>query len=328
MILIYLDESGINYKIKDRFYLDGPFLIMGAMFTSEDVYWNMERLFTELIDRYFGIEDWLQTEVHATDIWHGDTIFGKLSIDERRTFFDEFLQLCGKFNLPYVFSFTLKYPNQTAEEKNSDMLRGAQCLLVGIEHRLAALHQTGVLICDSSSASEGLKTVDIKDIKISKQELLPSQALLRIFYEMTSWRSIKKLPSFTIQPKYVMEYMSAYLIDRVHFLSSSDSLFLQMCDIMTFIVQRLATHDYLLVADNDRLDKDKVPISKAGLGIMQQQIFPCSHSQTMNDTMFWPEIQDPLSSANFLLELAPSTFGQNIKGHYKSLSPIPEHDSA
>lgn len=322
MILIYHDESGINYRIKDRFYVDGPFLIMGAMFISEDVYWSMERLFTQLIDKYFRIEDWLQTEVHATDIWHGDTIFGKLSIDARKTFFDEFLQLCGKFNLPYLFSFILKHHDQTAKEKNLDMLRTAQCLLVSIEHRLAAAHQTGVLICDSSSASEGLKTVDIKDIDISKQELSPSQALLKIFYEMTSWRSIKKLPTFTIQPKYVMEYMSAYLIDRVHFLDSSDSLFIQMCDIMTFLVQRLVTHDYLLVADNKRIDKDKVPISLPGLDIMREQIFPCTYSQKANDVIFWRR-SDLYSTTSFLLDLSPSTFGEDIRGHYKLLSAIP-----
>jgi len=321
MILIYHDESGINYRIKDRFYVDGPFLIMGAMFIFEDVYWSMERLFTQLIDKYFGIEDWLQTEVHATNIWHGDTIFSKLSIDERKTFFDEFLQLCGKFNLPYLFSFILKHHGQTAEKKNLDMLRAIQCLLVSIEHRLAAIHQTGVLICDSSSASEGLKTVDIKDIDISKKALSPSQALLKIFYEMTSWRSTKKLSSFTIQPKYVMEHMSAYLIDRVHFLNSSDSLFLQMCDIMTFLVQRLVTHDYLLVADNKRIDKDKVPISLAGLDIMRDQIFPCTYSKTQSDILLI-DIADDFSSS-FLLDFSLPEFAEHIKQHYKRSSAAP-----
>lgn len=324
MILIYLDESGINYRIKDGFYLDGPFIIMGAMFIFEDVYWSMERLFTQLIDEYFGIEDWLQTEVHATDIWHGDTIFAKLSIDRRRTFFDEFLQLCGKFNLPYLFSYILKRHDQTTEKKNLDMLRAAQCLLVSIEHRLAAIHQTGVLVCDSSSASESLKTLDIKDIDISNQDLSPSQALLKIFHEMTAWRSTRRLPSFTTQPKYVMEYMSAYLIDRVHFLSSSDSLFLQMCDVMTFLVQRLATHDYLLVADNKRRDTNKVPITTSGLAMMRDQIFPSTYSHIMNDVVFSGITEYSSGTASFLLDLTPSVFGEDIKGHYSLFSTIPK----
>jgi hypothetical protein len=322
MILIYLDESGINYKIEDGFYRDGPFLIMGAMFISEDVYWSMERLFTQLIDKYFGIDDWLKTEVHATDIWHGDTIFGQVSIRERKAFFDEFLQLCGKFHLPYLFSFVLKQQDQTDKEKNSDMLRAAQCLLVNIEHRLAEIHQTGVLICDSSSASERLKIVDIINIDISNQELSPSKALLKIFYEMTSWRSTKKFPSFTIQPKYVMEYMSAYLIDRVHFLNSSDSLFLQMCDIMTFLVQRLLTHDYLLVADNKRIVEDKVPISRSGLSMMRNRMFACTYSQKDNDVSFTQILEYP--QRGFLLEFSALGFGKDIKEHYERLSALPQ----
>jgi len=322
MILIYHDESGINYRIKDRFYGDGPFLIMGAMFISEDVYWNMERLFTQLIDKYFGIDDWLKTEVHATDIWHGDTIFGQKSICERKAFFDEFLQLCGKFHLPYLFSFVLKQQGQTDKEKNSDILRVAQCLLVNIEHRLADIHQTGVLVCDSSSNSERLRLIDIINIDISNQELSPSKALLKIFYEMTSWRSLTKHPSFAIQPKYVSEYLSAYLIDRVHFLNSSDSLFLQMCDIMTFIVQRLLTHDYLLVADRKRIVEDKVPISLSGLSMMRTRMFACTYSQTANDVTFVQVLEYP--GEGFLLEFPALGFSKDIKEHYERLSSVPK----
>ncbi len=86
MNLIYLDESGTNYQTKNGLYGDGPFLIMGAMLINEDVYWSMERLFTEIIDTYFGIDNWLNNEVHATDIWFGNTLSSHLSIDKRREF--------------------------------------------------------------------------------------------------------------------------------------------------------------------------------------------------------------------------------------------------
>ena len=321
MILIYHDESGINYKIQDGFYSDGPFLIMGAMFIFEDVYWSMERLFTQLIDEYFRIDDWLKTEVHATDMWHGDGIFSRVPILKRRAFFDEFLQLCGKFDLPYLFSFMLKHQEQTAKEKNLDMLRAVQCLLVNVEHRLATIHQTGVLICDSSSSSERLKIVDILSMDISNREMTPAQALLKQFYEMTSWRSIKKCPPFTIQPRYSTEHMSAYLIDRVHFLNSADSLFLQMCDIITFLVQRLLTYDYLSIADKKRIVEDKVPINRSGLSTMKQQIFPCTYSKTQSDILLI-DIADDFSSS-FLLDFSLPEFAEHIKQHYKRLSAAP-----
>jgi len=209
VILIYLDESGTNYQIRDGLYVDGPFIIMGAMFIHEDVYWSMERLFTEIIDKYFSIDDWLNNEVHATDIWFGNALSSRLNIDKRREFFDEFLQLCGKFGLPYVFSFNLKHLDQEIEKRNLDMMKAAYCLLVGIEHKLANIHQTGVLVCDSSSNAENLKIKDIINLDIKKHHFTPAQALLRQFHEMTSWRSTKSKPSFTIPPKYQMEAMSA-----------------------------------------------------------------------------------------------------------------------
>jgi hypothetical protein len=256
---------------------------MGAMFVNEDVYWSMERLFSKLIDKYFNIDDWFNSEIHATDIWHGNSLSRKLSIAERRGFFDEFLQVCGKFALPYVFSFGLKNHSQKVSERNLDMLQTAWCLLSGIERNLANIHQTGILVCDAYDTTNELSLRNIKNLNVEKETISPAQALLRQFYEMTSWRSIDKTPSFTLRPKYPMESMSAYLVDRVHFLRSDDSLFLQMCDIMTFIVQRCLVHDYLLVVQKVRIDPDKVPITSHGLSMMRSQMFPFCYDKQVND---------------------------------------------
>lgn len=269
MNLIYLDESGINYKVENGLHLDGPFLIFGAMFINEDVYWSMERLFCDLIERYFAIDDWLQSEVHATDIWSGTSLSAGMTIEKRREFFDEFLQLCGKFELPYIYSFTPKVVNQSTEEKNLDMMIGAHCLLLAIEHKLAELHQTGVLVCDSSANTDSLKIKDTIALDTKKINLSPAQALLLQFYQLTSWRLTKRETEYKIRPKYRMEAMSVYLIDRVHFLCSDDSLFLQICDIMTFIVQRALVHDYLLYVDPAKVDKNKVPFTSDGFNMMK-----------------------------------------------------------
>lgn len=292
MILIYVDESGTNYKIKDGLYVDGPFLIMGAMCIYEDVYLSLERLFIELIEKYFGINNWLNTEIHACDIWAGNSLSYSKTLKERREFFDEFLQLCGSFGLPYIFSFNLKYNNQDTENRNRTLVAAQCCLLTTIEHKLAEFHQTGVLVCDASSNSNNLKTKDILNLDIKQKGLTSAQALLLQFHQMTSWRSSKGKPTpFIIQPKYPMETMSAYLIDRVHFLHSDDSLFLQMCDIMNFIVQRSLVHDYLLCVDNKRINPEKVPVTSSGLYTMKQQIYPSYYSQEECDVIF-AEIDD------------------------------------
>lgn len=318
MNLIYLDESGTNYQIKDGLFVDGSFLIMGAMLISEDVYWSMERLFTEIIDKYFNIDDWLNNEVHATDIWFGNALSSHLNIDERREFFDEFLQLCGKFRLPYVFSFNLKHIAQEIERRNLGMMKAAYGLLLGIEYRLADIHQTGVLVCDSSSNAENLKTKDIINLDIKKHYFTPAQALLRQFYEMTSWRSTKSKPSFTIPPKYQMESMSAYLIDRVHFLHSDDSLFLQVCDIMTFIIQRTLVHDYLLAVAHERIEPEKLPITRNGWAMMRNQIYPNFYEEKSRDVTFCDVFK---GQAPLLLDFTQIYDLPIIKDHYQQMQP-------
>ena len=294
------------------------------MFISEDVYWNMERLFTKIIDKYFGIDNWLNSEVHATDIWRGNALSSNLDINKKREFFDEFLQLCGKFGLPYVFSFNLKHLDQEIEKSNLDMMKATHCLLVSIEHSLANMHQTGVLVCDSSSNAESLKIKDIISLDIRKCHLTPAQAILKQFHEMTSWRSTESEFSFTIQPKYQMESMSAYLIDRVHFLHSDDSLFLQICDIMTFIIQRTLVHDYLLTVDKKRMDPEKLPITRPGWAMMRNQLHPCYYGEGAGDVTFYDididifyEVYGPL-----LFDFTQSSeLFPRMKDQYKQMQP-------
>jgi len=319
MILIYLDESGTNYTIKDGLHVDGPYLIMGAMCIYEDVYWNMERLFIELIEKYFDIDNWLNNEIHATDIWAGKSLSSGMTLDQRREFFDEFLQLCGKFGLPYLFSFNLKCIDGDIEKINRDMVIAAHCLLINIEHKLAEFHQTGVLICDTSTNAENLKIKDIVNLDIKQKCLTPAQALLMQFYAMTSWRSkISKPTPIIIPPKYEFEANSAYLIDRIHFLHSDDSLFLQMCDIMTFIIQRTLVHDYLLVADKNRINPDKVPITVSGWAMMRNKLFSSCYGRQECDVMF-TEIH-PSPSSWFLFDFsALGTASSDINEHYKQM---------
>jgi len=322
VILIYLDESGTNYEIKDGLYGDGPFIIMGAMFIHEDVYWSMERLFTEIIDKYFDIDNWLNNEVHATDIWFGNALSSHLDIDQRRVFFDEFLQLCGKFGLPYVFSFNLKYPDQDIEKINLDMMKAAYCLFASIEHNLANIHQTGVIVCDSSGKAQSLRIRDIIKLDIKEKCLTPAQAILKQFHEVTSWRSTKGKTFFTLQPKYQMEVMSAYLIDRVHFLHSDDSLFLQMCDIITFIVQRSLVHDYLLAVDKERIKSEKLPITPAGWAMMKNQIYPSFYDEEFRDVIFC-DIAKGYEALLFDFTQIQELFPK-IKEQYKQIQPTSE----
>ncbi len=319
MILIYLDESGTNYKTKNGFYQDGPFLIFGSMLVYEDVYWNMERLFVGLIEKYFEIDDWLNNEIHATDIWAGTGFTSHLSLNDRRKFFDEFLQLCGKFDLPYVYSFSPKCINQNIKERNLDIMRTALCLFTTLEHALAKIHQTGVLICDATTKSEQLKIKDIINIDINNNYLSSSQALLKQFHEMTSWRTIYNQPdSFTIPPKYPTETKSVYLIDRVHFQPSDDILFLQMCDIMTFLVQRTLVYDYLMYVESERAKPTKIPCSFYGWSMMREKMHPACYDDEEQDVFIFDNSSD-LPDEGILIDLGRSVLSTKIQEQYDIL---------
>jgi hypothetical protein len=319
MILIYLDESGINYKTEKGLFQDSPFLLFGAMLIREDVYWNMERLFIDLINKYFGIDNWIDNEVHATDIWSGKSLSSKLSTEQRREFFNEFLQLCSKFEIPYIFSIRLKTFKQTSEERNIDFLKNAQSLLINIEHKLAGLHQTGVLVCDSSQSIENCKIKDINNLDIKTKNFSPGQALLKIFYQMTSWRLTNKKLDGDIKPRYSYEAKSAYLIDRVHFLHSDDSLFLQICDIMTFLIQRGLVYEYLLTVDNAKADINKVPYDALGINMMVEKIFPCMYSDSTQDVVF---CHSGGTESTKVFDFERAGLGDDLKKHYELMQSI------
>jgi hypothetical protein len=317
MILIYLDESGTNYTVDKGLYKDGPFLIFGAICVNEDVYWSMERLFCELVGHYFSIDDWLNSEIHATDIWFGKSLSSGMTTDKRREFFDEFLQLCGKFELPYVYSFTPKRTGLTPRQRNFSMMTGAHCLLLSIEHKLAELHQTGVLICDSSTNSDSLKMKDTLELDIDSKQMSSAQALLRQFNHLTAWRTTRKQAESDIKFKYRLEAMSAYLIDRIHFLHSDDSLFLQMCDILTFIVQRGMTYDYLKIVDPPRAEQEMVPFTMHGFATMKLKVFPCFFEETENDVLFCQDQQ--LFGGNECITQFPDQMSQQLKNQYDQM---------
>ena len=77
MQLLYIDESGINYRINNGMFNDGPNIIYGALCVDDRKYFHLERLFLEIINEYFGIYNWQSIEVHASEIWNQKGQFAK-----------------------------------------------------------------------------------------------------------------------------------------------------------------------------------------------------------------------------------------------------------
>ncbi|MGA2774649.1 MAG: hypothetical protein ABSE81_01105, partial [Candidatus Omnitrophota bacterium] len=111
MILVYSDESGINYKLNGDFFNDGPFIIRGGIFVNESKYFHLERMFIELIDDYFKISDWLLQEIHASNIWNRKGFFSGFEEKHIKSFFGELIQVVVKLKIHYVCGVRKKTKN-------------------------------------------------------------------------------------------------------------------------------------------------------------------------------------------------------------------------
>lgn len=75
MHLLYTDESGISDKLNDNLFIDGPYVLLGAICVDDRKYFHLERMFIDLISFYFKIEDWVTQEIHASEIWNKKEYF-------------------------------------------------------------------------------------------------------------------------------------------------------------------------------------------------------------------------------------------------------------
>ncbi|KQC14585.1 MAG: hypothetical protein APR63_13920 [Desulfuromonas sp. SDB] len=254
------------------------------MIIYEEVYWNLERIFCDIIDKYFGIEHWLENEMHASDIWAQKGFFKDKSKEDVKLFFNEFIQLLSKLDIPFILSIQPKIYTESTKEKNIAYAKCSYSLLQTIEFKLAQRHQTGILIVDDTQDCKNITIVDSLNLDYQKESLSVSQTLFRQFFALTSWRSLKNYNDFNIiKPKFIEESKSIYMLDRIHFLSSKDSLFLQMCDIVLFIIQRCLTNDYLFRIDRSRIDPDKIPISKYSISTFRSNLSLTYYDSDKND---------------------------------------------
>ncbi len=148
MILIYTDESGINYEIENNFFKDGPFIIWGGMCIDETKYFHLERMFIQLIDDFFKIEDWLKQEIHATDIWNRKNFFSSFSESKIKAFFEEILQLLCKLNTACIFGICLKSLDADTDKKKHEMTKAIYSFLHNLEYFLSREKETGLIIAD------------------------------------------------------------------------------------------------------------------------------------------------------------------------------------
>jgi hypothetical protein len=199
---------------------------------SEKKYFDLERAFQDLAKKYLG-NNIKKRELHAAEIWNSR----KDSSDQNkkvRQYFEELIQLTAKLHIPVLLGIQQKNPNLTKKtqknnlEKARELEKARYSLLSLIEHKLAAMNETAVLVADK----EGTKI----------------EALKNLVFNRTKWRyspPIEKTVGL-IKPAFLFEYQSHSILDQLHYVDSKESLLMQFADHICFVLKKTLEHLYLL----------------------------------------------------------------------------------
>ena len=248
MQLIYTDESGINYKHHDEgLFNDGPFILYGAICVDDRKYFHLERLFLEIINDYFNIDDWIEHEVHGSDLWNLKGIFQNESKEKIRGFFDEVLQLITKLNISTLICLGIKTKNSDKALQKIEFSYVIYSFLHLIEMHLAECNDTGIIISDKQSITSNDGNVLLSDILYSK----------------SLWRTNPKATTKpnVIQSKYKYESRACFILDNIHYIDSKHSLFNQIIDIILYSMMRVFTYKYIKITDTKNAEINKVPVT-------------------------------------------------------------------
>lgn len=232
MLLVYIDETGTNYKKDEKgyFIVDGPYAIWGGIFLNESKYFQTERAFHELARKLLKIKDWQKEELHASEIWQSAKS-GKRKIDDIKKYFEELFQLIAKFHIPVVFGIQQKNPKLRATLQKKELEKARIAFLHVVEHRLAELNETGVLVADSE--------FDVHNTDKEREEMR------KLVSFRTKWRYNSSSKKREIKTKYEFEYRSNFILDQLHYVDSKESLLIQLADQVNFILRRVFEFLYL-----------------------------------------------------------------------------------
>jgi hypothetical protein len=242
-MLVYVDETGTNYKQENGWFKDSPYIIYAGILIPESKYFHIERVFYDIFKEKLEILDWENKELHASDLWNADPY-------KFRSYLEELIQFLGKMSVNVVFSIQQKNYEDTTN-CNIEIKKVFSSFLQIVEYRLAQLNECGIIIADKSDDD--------------KQNIFND-----ILYHKIKWRynpGSKKDGNLIPTPKFKFENRSCLILDQLHFVDSKKSLFIQLIDQICFLLNRVLTYVYLeefpvsFSQSRPKADESFVPIS-------------------------------------------------------------------
>ncbi|MBP9022608.1 MAG: DUF3800 domain-containing protein [Spirochaetes bacterium] len=277
MQLLYIDESGINYRINNGMFNDGPNIIYGALCVDDRKYFHLERLFLEIINEYFGIYNWQSIEVHASEIWNQKGQFAKYDKSKITSFFDEIVQVLSKLNIFSLISYYPKTKNANHNLMMNELKYAIYSFFHNIEMHLSEVNDTGILISDKQC------------IKTESGDFL----LSKMFYDRTTWRTNPKAINESIlRSKFKYESMSCFMLDNIHYVDSKLSLFNQISDIIIYIFQRLLTYMHLYEINPTLADENKLPTTLTSIRFYSEKLAKLTTYDLDDNDVIFDEFAD------------------------------------
>ncbi|MBI3577516.1 DUF3800 domain-containing protein [Candidatus Gottesmanbacteria bacterium] len=263
MLLVYIDESGISYeKNKKGYFVDGPYAIWSGVLINDSKYFHIERSFFDLVEKYIQ-KSLRKEEIHASVLWnHANKKTTAFIIKERiKKYFEELFQLLAKFHVRVVFSVQQKNPGLGKGEGTSmdeELERARYSFLHILEHELALLNETGILIADFEKDDAPEHGKELKDQLNKMKDLVLQRTLWRVK------GNPKKMPR--LLPKFEFEYRSNFILDQLHYVDSKESPYIQLVDHICYVLRRALECIYLSNYANENrpiCNPDIVPISES-----------------------------------------------------------------
>ena len=263
MFLIFTDESGTNK--------DSKIVLYGGLVIYQDNLFKLEILISQLIKKFFDIENLFDIEFHFYEIFNYIILnrypsnpkkkekFEKKILsfikdknsNELLEFINEAIHLINKLNIRFIYSFLEKESNQ-----NNNAIVFKICLNA-IDRFLNENNDMGILIADNFAnqlPKKFNKTSFFENIKNHENNL--ELLFKRVLLESTEWKNgFLNFEEKLVNLRYEFENNIFNIIDKIFFVSSNESLINQISDMFLFLARKQIERNNLDKKVKSFLDK-------------------------------------------------------------------------
>ncbi len=211
MYLVYLDESGNSgNNLADP---QQPVFLLCAMVVNESCWLALERDLAAVVDKHFPRPRPDGFEIHATELRNGQGAFEGMSVDDRLAFRNGWMDVAAKHGVKLIYRAIQKKRYQTWQHATF----GAG---VSINPHVAAFALLSRVVDDYLRALDG-SPLGIFVSDENKEIMADVEKSIRVLRGASGTLKLNQI------------------IEKGFFIDSSQSLLLQLCDLLAFSLRKM-----------------------------------------------------------------------------------------